>query len=75
MALYFLDSSAIVKRYFQEQEHKWIETIHDTAQEHGLYIAQAALCRRGYFPHTHWRERMKAIVCTKYGPPEVLQLQ
>ena len=43
MALYFLDSSAIVKRYFQEPGHEWIETLHDPAQGHGLYIAQVAL--------------------------------
>ena len=43
MALYFLDSSAIVKRYFQEPGHEWIEMLHDPAQGHGLYIAQAAL--------------------------------
>jgi len=43
MALYFLDSSTIVKRYFQEPGHEWIETLHDPAQGHGLYIAQAAL--------------------------------
>src|SRR5947209_15742193 len=43
MALYFLDSSAIVKRYFQEPGHEWIEALHDPAQGHGLYIAQAAL--------------------------------
>jgi predicted nucleic acid-binding protein len=43
MALYFLDSSAIVKRYFQEPGHEWIETLHDPALGHGLYIAQAAL--------------------------------
>src|SRR6266516_2944180 len=43
MALYFLDSSAIVKRYFQEPGHEWIERLHDPAQGHGLYIAQAAL--------------------------------
>ncbi len=43
MTLYFLDSSAIVKRYFQEPGHEWIETLHDPAQGHGLYIAQAAL--------------------------------
>ena len=43
MAMYFLDSSAIVKRYFHEQGHDWIETLHDPAQGHGLYIAQAAL--------------------------------
>lgn len=43
MAFYFLDSSAIVKRYFQEPGHDWIERLHDPAQGHGLYIAQAAL--------------------------------
>ena len=43
MGLYFLDSSAIVKRYFQEPGHEWIEALHDPAQGHGLYIAQAAL--------------------------------
>ena len=43
MALYFLDSSAIVKRYFQEQGHGWIETLHKADQGHTLYIAQAAL--------------------------------
>ena len=43
MVMYFLDSSAIVKRYFQEQGHDWIETLHDPAQRHVLYIAQVAL--------------------------------
>ncbi len=43
MAMYFLDSSAIVKRYFQEPGHEWIETLHDPNQGHVLYIAQAAL--------------------------------
>ncbi len=43
MALYFLDSSAIVKRYFQEQGHEWIEALHNPAQGHALYIAQVAL--------------------------------
>ena len=43
MTLYFLNSSAIVKRYFQEQGHDWIETLHDANQRHVLYIAQAAL--------------------------------
>lgn len=43
MALYFLDSSAIVKRYFQEQGHEWIEALHDPNQGHALYIAQVAL--------------------------------
>lgn len=43
MTMYFLDSSAVVKRYFQEPGHEWIETLHDPTQRHVLYIAQAAL--------------------------------
>jgi uncharacterized protein len=53
MAIYFLDSSAIVKRYFPEQGHTWIVALCDVAQGHDLYIAQpalvevvAALCRK-----------------------------
>src|SRR6516162_5715339 len=53
MAMYFLDSSAVVKRYFPEQGHKWIDTLCDAAMGHEIYIAQsalvevvAALCRR-----------------------------
>jgi uncharacterized protein len=53
MAMYFLDSSAIVKRYFPEQGHKWIDALCGIAQGHEIYIAQsalvevvAALCRR-----------------------------
>ncbi len=53
MAMYFLDSSAVVKRYIPEQGHKWIDALCDAAQGHEIYIAQsalvevvAALCRR-----------------------------
>lgn len=53
MALYFLDTSAIVKRYFPEQGHTWITHLCDSEQEHDLYISQVALvevvaatCRR-----------------------------
>lgn len=53
MAMYFLDSSAVVKRYFPEQGHKWIDALCDAAQGHEIYIAQsalvevvAALCRK-----------------------------
>lgn len=51
--MYFLDSSAVVKRYFPEQGHKWIDALCDAAQGHEIYIAQsalvevvAALCRK-----------------------------
>ena len=43
MALYFLDSSAIVKRYVAEAGHTWIVDLCDPAQGHDLHIAQAAL--------------------------------
>jgi len=53
MATYFLDSSAIVKRYFPEQGHSFILSLCDPAQRHDLYISQvalvevvAAMCRR-----------------------------
>ncbi len=42
MALYFLDTSAIVKRYFPEQGHAWITTLCEPEQKHNLYISQAA---------------------------------
>src|SRR6266704_3717245 len=55
MATYFLDTSAIVKRYVPtEQGHAWIVNLCDSAQGHKLYISQAALvevvaamCRKG----------------------------
>ena len=43
MTIHFLDSSAIVKHYFQEQGHDWVEAIHDPATGHELYISEAAL--------------------------------
>ncbi len=53
MATYFLDTSALVKRYILEQGQAWIISICDPAQEHDLYISQtarveivSALCRR-----------------------------
>jgi predicted nucleic acid-binding protein len=44
MATYFLDTSAVVKRYVPaEQGHAWIVALCDPAQGHKLYISQAAL--------------------------------
>lgn len=43
MTTYFLDTSAIIKRYFPEQGHSWIVDIHDSAKDHDLYISQVAL--------------------------------
>jgi len=43
MATYFLDTSAVVKRYVPaEQGHAWIVALCDPAQGHILYISQAA---------------------------------
>jgi hypothetical protein len=38
MGTYFLDTSAVVKRYFPEQGHGWIVNLCDPAQGHDLYI-------------------------------------
>ncbi len=44
METYFLDTSAIVKRYVSvEQGHAWIVTLCDPTQGHKLYISQVAL--------------------------------
>ena len=43
MTIHFLDSSAVVKYYFQEQGHDWVEAIHDPTINHELYISEATL--------------------------------
>ena len=43
MTSYFFDTSAIAKRYFNEQGHKWIKERCDPKRENRLYISQAAL--------------------------------
>lgn len=44
MGTYFLDTSAIVKRYVPaEQGHAWVADLCQPAQEHKLFISQAAL--------------------------------
>ena len=43
MASYFLDTSAIVKRYFPEQGRSWILALCRPAHGNRLYISQAAL--------------------------------
>lgn len=53
MGTYFLDTSAIIKRYILEQGQAWIISLCDPAQGHVLYISQVArvetvatICRR-----------------------------
>jgi uncharacterized protein len=43
MGIYFLDSSAIVKRYVGEKGHAWVITLCDPLHGHDLYISQIAL--------------------------------
>ena len=57
-----------MKRYFQEPGHEWIETLHDPAQGHGLYIAQvalvevvASLCRKAREQNMPFEERDSTI--------------
>jgi predicted nucleic acid-binding protein len=45
MATYFLDSSAIIKRYVAEKGQVWVATLCNPAQGHELYIAQVTLVR------------------------------
>ncbi len=40
MAVYFLDSSALVKRYAQETGSAWVETLTGPQAGHGLYLAR-----------------------------------
>jgi uncharacterized protein len=68
MTTYFLDTSAIVKRYILEQGHAWILSLCDPAQGHDLYISQAALvevvatiCRRAREQSISMTERDRLI--------------
>lgn len=55
MAIYFFDSSAIVKRYLNEIGTAWVTNIFDPASDSEIYIARisgaevvAAIARRGF---------------------------
>ena len=68
MATYFLDTSAIVKRYILEQGQAWMLSLCDPAQGHDLYISQAALvevvatiCRRAREKSISMAERDRLI--------------
>ncbi len=68
MTTYFLDTSAIVKRYVLEQGQPWILSLCDPEQGHDLYISQATLvevvatiCRRGREQSISLTERDRLI--------------
>jgi len=56
VAVYFCDSSAIVKCYVQEQDSGWMVALLDAAAMHHLYLARitgvkviTAMCRRARY--------------------------
>jgi uncharacterized protein len=68
MAIYLLDTSAIVKRYIAERGQGWVLSLCDPAQQHDLYISQAALvevvatiCRRAREQSISLAERDRLI--------------
>ena len=68
MATYFLDTSAIIKRYIFEQGQAWILSLFNPAQGHNLYISQlalvevvAAICRRAREQSISMAERDRLI--------------
>jgi uncharacterized protein len=68
MATYFLDTSAIIKRYIFEPGQAWILSLCNPAQSHDLYISQAALvevvaglCRRACEKSISMAERDRLI--------------
>src|SRR5258708_8816775 len=68
MATYFLDTSAIIKRYIFEPGQAWILSLCNPAQGHDLYISQAALvevvaaiCRRAREQSISMAERDRLI--------------
>ena len=68
MGAYFLDTSAIVKRYLAEPGQSLLLEICNPKQGHDLYISQAALvevvatiCRKGHEKSITVEERDKVI--------------
>src|SRR5579884_332714 len=68
MATYFLDTSAIIKRYIFEPGQAWVLSLCNPAHGHDLYISQAALvevvaaiCRRAREKSISMAERDRLI--------------
>jgi uncharacterized protein len=77
MATYFLDTSAIIKRYIFEQGQAWILSLCNPAQGHDLYISQAALvevvaaiCRRAREKSINIAERDRLITVFRQDSQE-----
>jgi len=77
MATYFLDTSAIIKRYIFESGQAWILSLCNPAQGHDLYISQAALvevvaaiCRRAREKSINIAERDRLITVFRQDSQE-----
>jgi len=77
MATYFLDTSAIIKRYIFESGQAWILSLGNPAQGHDLYISQAALvevvaaiCRRAREKSINIAERDRLITVFRQDSQE-----
>jgi uncharacterized protein len=77
MATYFLDTSAIIKRYIFEPGQAWILSLCNPAQGHDLYISQAALvevvaaiCRRAREKSINIAERDRLITVFRQDSQE-----
>jgi uncharacterized protein len=73
MATYFLDTSAIIKRYIFEPGQAWVLSLCNPAQGHDLYISQAALvevvaaiCRRAREKSISIAERDRLITVFRH---------
>lgn len=77
MGMYFLDTSAIVKRYVAEPGQSLLLEICNPEQGHSLYISQAALvevvasiCRKGHEKSITIEERDKVIAAFRQDTRE-----
>jgi len=68
MAIYFLDASALIKRYVAETGTGWVRALCDPAAGHSIVIAQAAqvetvatVCRKAREGNISTRDRDRTI--------------
>ncbi len=77
MAIYFLDTSALIKRYISEPGQAWILSLCNLVEGHDLYISQAALveviaaiCRRAREQSISTTERDRLIAVFRQDSTE-----
>lgn len=82
MAVYFLDTSAIVKRYVTETGSGWVMSLCDPAAGHTILIAQAtqaeavaALCRKAYHGAISVADRDRTITIFRRDVRRSYQLE